>query len=431
MKIKNIIIAFAIFLALAFNLALVSAETKLQVTSFSCTPTESVLTSAFSCTATVQNTGDASATLGTATLYPDATNWLENSNYPQSYGSSIAVGESVSVTFTGLKAIKSGSNGFSKIMLDVATDNFENIPGGVSPKVNIIDVAVTASNSASSAAKSSTVTTTTEVTAGGSIDVSLTFAVSSGGCSIGSQTNPKTISGMTDGSVQSRTWTITMGTTGNCVYTMSAAATGSGGVASKIDSTSSSITCTDCTSGGGSTSGGGGGGGGGGGSSSRIYILDELTSSQEVELANNDKVKFNISGEEHTLTLTNHTETQAMLTLESEPQSFTLSLGDEREIILEGENGVSIKLRSVNIITGKVTLVLSPIGPQFSPVGEEEKEKKGEKGVGETIGEFFTPLKNKKIFYYLIVFFILAAIISGVSYLFLRKKRKRKWGEAI
>src|SRR3989344_4801784 len=280
MKTTHIKIGFAFLIALALHAGFVMAAANFQVTSFSCSPSETVINSLFSCTSTIQNTGDAAGTLSTATLYSDSSNWLEDSNYPQSYGQSVNPGNNIQVTFSGLRATKSGSNGFSKIMLDSVTDTYV---ADNNKEVNVINVAVTVSNSASSTAMGETITTTAEVTAGGNIDISLSFTSNSGGCSIGSQTNPKSISGMTDGSKQSRTWTITQGTTGNCEFTISATATGSGGVASKIDSTTSTITCTDCpvaSSSSSSSSGSGGGGGGGGGVGStgavKTYIVGEL-----------------------------------------------------------------------------------------------------------------------------------------------------------
>ncbi|MEK6927115.1 MAG: hypothetical protein AABX11_01650, partial [Nanoarchaeota archaeon] len=259
MKLK-IQIAIAFLLAFALSLGVVSAAASFVVTSFSCSQADVVINSLFSCSATIQNSGDASGTLNTATLYSDSENWLESSNYPQSYGQSVSPGNSITISFSGLRAVKSGNNGFSKIMLDSVTDNYvvDN-----NKKVNIIDVAVTLDNSASSAVMGGEWTATSEVTAGGEVDVSLTFTSNSGGCSIGSQTNPKTLAGMTDGSKQSRTWTITQGSSGNCRYTISAVATGVGGTASETDSATSTITCTDCPVESTTTSSSSGGGGGG------------------------------------------------------------------------------------------------------------------------------------------------------------------------
>ena len=187
-KIQRILLL--IVLTITLNLNLVLAAASFQVTSFSCSPSESVINDVFSCTTQVKNVGDAAGSVSTATLYSDTNNWLENSNYPQASGTSVNPDQSTSITFSGLRATKTGNNGFSKIMLDSVTDTYV---ADQNKKVNVIDTVVTVSNSASSAAMGGSITATSEVTAGGNIDVSLTFTVSSGGCSIGSQTNPKTI----------------------------------------------------------------------------------------------------------------------------------------------------------------------------------------------------------------------------------------------
>src|SRR3989344_5135604 len=136
---KIILIVCAILLDLAVNINFASAAASFQVTSFSCSPIEVSINSAFSCTATIQNTGDASGNLNTATLYPDANDWLESSNYPQSYGQSVNAGNSISVTFSGLRSTKSGNNGFARIMLDSVTDTYV---ADNNKKVNVIDVVV-------------------------------------------------------------------------------------------------------------------------------------------------------------------------------------------------------------------------------------------------------------------------------------------------
>jgi len=72
----------------------VQAAADLKVTAFSCSPDEVVINGQFSCTATIENPGDALGTLTTATLYPDATNWLEDSSYAQTENVNIASGAS-------------------------------------------------------------------------------------------------------------------------------------------------------------------------------------------------------------------------------------------------------------------------------------------------------------------------------------------------
>jgi len=432
MKTTHIKIGFAFLIALALHAGFVMAVANFQVTSFSCSPSETVINSLFSCTSTIQNTGDAAGTLSTATLYSDSSNWLEDSNYPQSYGQSVNPGNNIQVTFSGLRATKSGSNGFSKIMLDSVTDTYV---ADNNKEVNVINVAVTVSNSASSTAMGETITTTAEVTAGGNIDISLSFTSNSGGCSIGSQTNPKSISGMTDGSKQSRTWTVTQGTTGNCRFTISATATGSGGVASKIDSTTSTITCSDCpvsssSSSSSSSSGGGGGGAGGGGAAGagvRTYVVGELVNSEMVILLSGEKISLNLSGHNYLLTLISRTNTSVLLGVDGDGQRFTINVDGEVEIDLNSdtEKDFSVRLDNINTITGEVSLVLTRMSGANNIIGLSPEDDSDDVPVSQIDKEI---MKNK-IVYILLAVFGAIVIISAVVYVIERNKRKRRWGE--
>ncbi len=248
------------FLLILFS-SLANAAANLQVTQFSCSPNEVKVNSPFSCTATVRNSGDSAGTLNTATLFPDATNWLEDSSYAVTANTNINSGATAEVTFSNLKAKKSGNNGFARIMLDSVTDTFV---ADNAVKVNAINIiSIANSNAATAPASSSSATVTGQATAGGNVDVTLSFSVSSGGCSIGSQSSSTTTNDLTEGQTASRTWTITMGTTA-CSYVVTAEATSNpSGTASKSDSSSGSITCSSGCSSSGSSGGGGGGGGGG------------------------------------------------------------------------------------------------------------------------------------------------------------------------
>lgn len=420
-----------LIIACAFaNLSFVFGAADFDVNSFSCTPSEAVINNIFSCTAQVINNGDATGAVNVATLYPDEEDWLEDSNYPKTDGTSVDPGQTTEITFTGLRATKSGSNGFARILLDDVTDTYV---ADNNVEVNIIDVAVTISNSASSASMSSDFTSTAEVSAGGNIDVVLTFTVSSGGCVITNQDASKTISNMQDGNTQSRTWTVTQGTSGNCVYTISAAATGDAGVATKTDSTSSTVTCTDCsTSSGGSSSSGGSASGGGGAGGVVSKNLGELISEESVVLGINQAVKFNISGVEHKLNVKNLSETWVKIAIESEVQNFTLNLQDKIDVDLDkdGIAEISVTLKSINILTKKATFILTRSAisinggngkdsvkenngkadnlPLFS--GDELKEKIKKFGIGKFIS---------------IILAVLAAVI--IVYIFNRVRKHYNW----
>jgi len=434
LKNKSLIV---LTLALAFSLSLVSGAADFAVNTFSCTPAEVVINNVFSCTAQVINNGDASGSVNTATLYPDASSWLENSNYAQSSGASVSPGQTTEITFAGLRAIKSGSNGFSKILLDSVTDTYtadNNI------EMNVIDVVVSVSNSASSTAMSETFDSTAEVTAGGDIDVTLTFTVNSGGCSIGSQSSTKTLSGMQDGNVQSKSWTVTQGTSGNCRYTISAAATGTGGIATKTDSSSSTVTCSDCptsSSDSGSSSGSGGGAGSGGGIGSAKFNFGELGSTQDFELGVSETAKFNISNEEHSITVKNLTATRAILRIQSNPQTYTFIVGDEKNIDLNGDDSAEIylKLKSINIISNKANLILSPISTE-TKADKSDSQDSNEDNAQNQISGLYENLKKGKLWVIipavLIVIGILVYLLMNkISFLRFKKRIKIKDGTYI
>lgn len=435
MKFKNVKIKKQILnkvliiflLVLTLNLSLVIAEAKFEVTDFSCSPSELIQGSIFSCTAQIQNTGDAAATLSTAYLYPDSNNWLESSVYTQSYGSSIGVGESVSITFTGLKATKAGTYGFSKTVLD----NVEKTDYVSTTKVKIIDVVVTVNNSVTSSTMSGSFTSTATVIAGGNINVILTFTVDSGGCSIGNDSSQKTINGLQSGNTQSRTWIVTQGSSGDCKFTISAAATGSG---TKIDSTPSTIACTNCPTGSGSTTSSGGGGSNSGGGITKTYILGELISTSAVEISGGERVIFNISKEPHTLSIKNITSSSAMITIESKKQTFIFMVGEEKNIDVneDGNSDISLRLKSISLLTKKANLIFTRIsgGTPSTAQSVEETPSAERPGAADEKPETKATARTENerkgsitLIFVLIVIFLILAIIS--AYYILKRRRER------
>ena len=425
-KEAKLVLAFALvlFIAFALNSFIVSGlEAKFQVIAFSCSPSEVVVGSTFSCTATIKNTGDTDGSVTTATLSPEVgNNWIADSAV--SSGTSVSAGQTTEVTFTGLSTSVAGVNGFSKIMLDLVEDNYV-----ATKTVNVINVVVTATNSISSGTSGTSFVVTSEVTAGGSIDVTLTFTPTSGGCTT-SEASAKTINDLSHGSKQSRTWNVVMGTSGNCVYSVAAAATGDGGVAAKTDTTSATITCSNCSSGGDSSSSSGGGSGGGGGGSSETS-LGEISQTTSVEMSNNQKIKFNISNTEHSLTLVNVTDISATITIASEKQTFTLFVGDEKEVDLNADsiNDISIKLKSINALTKRANFIISRLAGAELIVSETKTGAGVGEGSGEEGKDIQISEKTKRILIIAVLVLAGIAIISFVLYFILRRKRRKLWGE--
>src|SRR3989344_5817168 len=144
---------FAFAMGIIFLASSVMAAASFSVSTLDCSPSESSINSAFSCTATIRNSGDSAGTIGTVTLYPDSDDWMENSNYPKTVNQNVNPGESAEITFAGLKGVKAGSNGFSEVRIDNVADTSSAVTG---ISVNIIDVAVSVSNSKSQAAMDET-----------------------------------------------------------------------------------------------------------------------------------------------------------------------------------------------------------------------------------------------------------------------------------
>ncbi len=342
------------------NLSLAAAVADFSIDTFSCTPSEVVINDVFSCTAQIKNIGDASGSVNEVRLYPDSADWLEQSNYLKSSGTSVSPGQTTEVTFTGMRATKSGNNGFSRITLDNQADTWV---ADNNVQENVIDASVGVIHSATSKASGETFTSTPEVTAGGNIDVTLTFTVDSGGCSIGSQSASRSYTGLLSGQKWSpAAWTVTMGTSGDCRYTLSAATTGANGVASTTVSSSSTITCSDCVTSSGSSSSSSSGGGGGGGAGT-APTLGEIKQSVAYELGSDTSVRFTFGSVEHTFSVGAVTETTATVTIKSDPQTFIFTVGDEKAVDFEGDgkNDMLIRLKSINIITKKAHFIFTPL----------------------------------------------------------------------
>ncbi len=358
---KQFVIFSAFVVFMSINLAVGAAD--FSISTFSCTPSEAVINDVFSCTAQIENVGDSSGSVNEVRLYPDSSSWLEQTNYLKNSGSSVSPGQTTEVTFTGLRATKSGNNGFSRITLDNQADTWV---ADNNVKENIIDASIGVTNSVSSTTSGNTFTVTPEVTAGGNIDATLTFVVDSGACSIGIQSSTRSTTGLLDQQKWTPSaWTVTMGS-GNCRYTLTASLTGANGVASTTISSGNTITCSDCSSSSSSSSSGGGGGSGGGASPT----LGELKTAVAYELGADFTVRFSFGTINHTFSVLSITDTTATVTIKSEPQTFVFNVGDEKSIDINDDNimDISVKLKSINIITKKANFIFTPLYAPASSV---------------------------------------------------------------
>lgn len=115
-----------------------------------------------------------------------------------------------------------------------------------------------------------------------------------------------------------------------------------------------------------------GGGGGGGETSStsspsisetqQIYDLGILDSEKSADVINKDVIKFTLSGTQYAIILQGSSPTQATLAISSLSGSIIINVGKAQSVDLNGDgtSDVSIKVKSINVISNKVKLVLTP-----------------------------------------------------------------------
>jgi len=132
----------------------------------------------------------------------------------------------------------------------------------------------------------------------------------------------------------------------------------------------------------------GGGGGGGGAASGATYVLSEaqFLEGYSNQLAINDKIKFNVKNESHEVKFIELTESTAKINVSSETQQATLSIGDERNFELSGDNFYDLKviLDSIDFTSKKVNFTIISIDEEVTPETiAEENSKEGNAKVAE------------------------------------------------
>ena len=95
---------------------------------------------------------------------------------------------------------------------------------------------------------------------------------------------------------------------------------------------------------------------------SQTYSLGELNQEQTLEIIKGDHIKFSIANENYILTLEDNSNSEASISVGT--KTFSLNVGAEINLDLN-DNGVSefyIKLRGINLISGKAKLTLNLAG---------------------------------------------------------------------
>lgn len=94
----------------------------------------------------------------------------------------------------------------------------------------------------------------------------------------------------------------------------------------------------------------------------QTYDLGVLDSEETLEVLKGDSIKFSVSGTDYTATVQDSSNTQATLSLNAVSGPITITVGNTQLVDLDSDedSDISITVRSINIISKKVKLILSP-----------------------------------------------------------------------
>ncbi|MBD3252559.1 hypothetical protein GF386_02415 [Candidatus Pacearchaeota archaeon] len=165
-----------------------------------------------------------------------------------------------------------------------------------------------------------------------------------------------------------------------------------------------------------------------------IYIINELMFKQGYtkSLSSSDKVKVNISGKNHYITMDNITSNKVKINITSDLQQATLFIGDEKKFEVTDDSYYDIIVRLNNITNNKANLTIRYLHEKIISEFEEDEEfeKPLKQDEEEIIEDNFKETKSRMfgIRYYLsiiVVIIIILFILSLIGYKIYYKKIKK------
>ncbi len=112
----------------------------------------------------------------------------------------------------------------------------------------------------------------------------------------------------------------------------------------------------------------GGGGGGGGGASASIYTpsTSEISVGYSKQLKKDDKIKFSLNKENHTITVNSITINSINLTIQSEPTKMNILVGQSVKLNITSDEYYDLFIKLDNIITGKANVTIKKINESIN-----------------------------------------------------------------
>ncbi|MDI3544393.1 MAG: trimeric autotransporter adhesin, partial [Candidatus Woesearchaeota archaeon] len=118
-------------------------------------------------------------------------------------------------------------------------------------------------------------------------------------------------------------------------------------------------------------------GGGGHSTTTNTYRIyeEDLRDGYQKALRVNNRILFTIDGESHTFKVEDITETTAKISISSETQEAILSIGEEKEFEITGDNyyDILVRLNSIDAANLKADFTIQSIHEEIIPLEEEEE----------------------------------------------------------
>lgn len=168
-----------------------------------------------------------------------------------------------------------------------------------------------------------------------------------------------------------------------------------------------------------------GGGGGGGSSTTTSSVLNTqlednyVSLGQEISFEENEKLIFNLSKENHTITLIEINNDSVNISIESEVIYLLLKEGEEKKINLTSSEYFDLLIKLLELNSSEATIYLEEINESIFEEGNAELDKKDS-----SVNNLSNQVKGNAIYISLSIlgFFVLIYL----SYLIVKKRKKLK-----
>jgi len=167
-------------------------------------------------------------------------------------------------------------------------------------------------------------------------------------------------------------------------------------------------------------SGNGGSGGGGGGSSTAtktVVISDgQFSAGHTTQLKANEQARMRINGINHYVSVGTVSANTVKITVSSDPQEATLSIGDTRKFDVGGDGFYDISVTLNAITGGKADLTILSISEEVTAESEAEQAGADEDATGADVGGEEEPEEGSQVWIWVVIIIVVLIIVGVIVY---------------